>query len=150
MCGQAPTLTAACATLPGVREPVQVILAVNAAMNRRDVDGMLAHYAPDAVVRDHRAVPFGDFSGVEQLHDLYSGILSLASEFTERLEFLALTSEQVVADCEVSARLVDDPTGRIVGAEYGYIATVHDDCVVSLELYDDGQAALEASGLRPA
>ena len=133
-----------------MREPVQVILAVNAAMNRRDVDGMLAHYAPDAVVRDHRAVPFGDFAGVEQLHDLYSGILGLAAEFTERLEFLALTSEQVVADCEVSARLVDDPTGRIVGAEYGYIATVRDDCVVSLELYDDGQAALDASGLRPS
>jgi ketosteroid isomerase-like protein len=131
-----------------MREPVEVMLAANAAMNRRDPDGMLAHYAPDAVVRDHRAVPFGDYTGHSQLHDLYSGILGLASEFTEHLEFLAVDGERVVADCEVSARLADDPTGRIVGAEYGYIATVRDDLVVSLDLYDDGQAALDASGLR--
>lgn len=131
-----------------MRAPVDVILDVNAAMNRRDVDGMLEHYAPGAVFRDHRAVPFGDFEGHAQLHDLYGGILGLAAEFTERLEFLALEGGTLVAHCEVSARLADDPTGRIIGAEYGYIATIRDDRVVSLELYDDGQAALEASGLR--
>ena len=131
-----------------MRAPVDVILAANAAMNRRDPDGMLENYAPDAVVRDHRAVPFGDYTGREQLHDLYAGILGLASEFTERLEFLAMHGETIVADCEVSARLVDDPFGPMVGAEYGYIATVRDDRIVSLDLYDDGQAALDASGLR--
>ena len=130
-----------------VRAPVDVIMAVNAALNHRDVDGMLANYAPDAVVRDHRAVPFGDYAGREQLHDLYSGIVGLASEFTERLRFLAIDGDTLVAHCEVSARLVDDPTGRMVGAEYGYVATIRDDRVVALDLYDDGESALEASRL---
>ena len=133
-----------------MRDPVDVILAVNAALNQRDVDGMLAHYAPDAIVSDHRAVPFGDFAGHAQLRDLYSGIVSLAAEFTERLEFLAIDGDTIVAHCDVSARLADDPTGRLVGAEYGYVATIRDDRVQGLELYDDGQAALEASGLRAA
>jgi hypothetical protein len=133
-----------------VRAPVDVIMDVNAALNRRDVDGMLAHYAKDASVRDHRAVPFGDFSGHTELHGLYGGLVGLASEFTERLEFLAMEGETLVAHCEVSARLVDDPTGRMIGAEYGYIAVIRDDLVQSLELYDDGAAALEASGLRRA
>ena len=143
------SLTAASATLAVMRAPVDVIMAVNAALNRLDVDGMLANYAPDAIVRDHRQVAFGTFEGHEQLRDLYSGILGLASEFTETVDFLALGGDVVVADCKVEARLVDDPTGRHVGAEYGYIATLRDDRVVSLDLYDDGQAALEASGLRP-
>ena len=131
-----------------MRAPVDVILAANAAMNRLDPYGMLENYATDAVVRDHRAVPFGDFSGHTELHGLYAGLVGLASEFTERLEFLAMDGETIVADCEVSARLVDDPTGRMIGAEYGYVAVIRDDLVQSLELYDDGQAALDASGLR--
>ena len=133
-----------------VRAPVDVIMDVNAALNRRDVAGMLVHYAPSATVRDHRAVPFGDFSGHTELHGLYAGLVGLASEFTEQLEFLAIEGERLVAHCEVSARLVDDPTGRIIGAEYGYIAVIRDDLVQSLDIYDDGAGALEASGLRRA
>ena len=58
-----------------------------------------------------------------------------------------MVGETIVADCEVSARLADDRRGRAVAAEYGYIATVRSARVISLDLYDDGQAALEASGL---
>lgn len=130
-----------------MRDPVDVVLASNAALNRRDVAGMLANYAPDAKVTDHRQVSFGAFAGHEQLHALYSGIVSSVSEFTERVEFLAVEGGVIVAACEVEARLPEDPTGRHVGAEYGYVATVRDDRIVSLDLYDDGQAALEASGL---
>jgi ketosteroid isomerase-like protein len=122
-------------------------MAVNAAFNRRDVDGMLAHYAPDVEWRDHRQVSFGDLDGHDQLRALYSSIVGAASEFTESVDVLASTPEVVVAGCEVAARLADDPTGRIVGAEYGYVATVRGDRVVRLELFDDGVGALEASGL---
>jgi ketosteroid isomerase-like protein len=130
-----------------MRDALDVIMDVNAALNRRDVDGMLAHYAADAAWRDHRQVPFGDLDGHDQLRALYSSITSSAAEFTETVDVLASTPEVVVAACEVQARLVDDPTGRVVGAEYGYVATVRDGLVTRLELFDDGEGALEASGL---
>ena len=130
-----------------MREPVEVILASNAALNRRDVDGMLANYTDDATGVDHRQVAFGTFNGRDQLHALYSGIVSSVSEFTETVEVLATGDGTIVAACEVQARLPDDPTGRYVGAEYGYVATVRDDRIARLELFDDGQAALAASGL---
>jgi ketosteroid isomerase-like protein len=134
-------------TVPAMPDAVEVIMAVNAAFNRLDVDGMLAHYAPDVVWCDHRHVSFGNLEGTDQLRALYASITGSASEFTETVEVLASTPEVVVAACEVAARLTDDPTGRIVGAEYGYVATVRDGLVTRLELFDDGEGALEASGL---
>jgi ketosteroid isomerase-like protein len=92
-------------------------------------------------------VSFGDLDGHDQLRALYSSIVGSASEFTETVTILAATDEVAVAACEVQARLVDDATGRIVGAEYGYIATVRDGLIARLELFDDGEGALEASGM---
>jgi ketosteroid isomerase-like protein len=133
-----------------MREPVDVVLASNAALNRRDVPAMLANYAPDATVDDHRQVSLGSFRGHDQLHALYSGLVGAAAEFTERVAFLAVDGGVVVAACEVQARLADDATGRLIGAEYGYVATVREDRIASLVLFDDGAAALAASGLEPA
>ena len=126
---------------------VAVVLASNAALNGRDVDGMLAVYAHDAAVVDRRRVGFGSFSGVEELRGLYGGIIGSASEFTEDVDVLAADRGLVVAHCEVGAQLATDPNGSVVGAQYGFVITVRDGRIARVELFDDGRGALEASGL---
>ena len=128
-------------------DDVAVVLTSNAALNRRDVDGMLAVYAPDATVVDHRRVAMGSFAGHEELRGLYSGIVSSTAEFREDVRVLAARDGRVVAHCEVTARLASDPTGPTVGAQYGFVVTVAGGKIAGLELYDDGDDALAASGL---
>ncbi len=129
---------------------VEVVLTSNAALNRRDVEGMLAVYADDAQVVDSRRVGFGSFAGHDELRGLYSGIVSSAASFTEDVHVLASGGGLVVAHCEVRARLATDPTGPEVGAEYGFVVTVRDRKIARLELFDHGDEALEASGLQAA
>ena len=128
-------------------DDIAVVLASNAALNRRDVEGMLAQYAPDAVVDDHRKVPFGSFAGHDELRGLYGGIVASTAEFREDVEVLVARGGLVVAHCEVTARLAADPNGPVVGAEYGFVIAVRDGLIARLDLYDDGEAAREASGL---
>ncbi len=131
-------------------DDVEVVLTSNAALNRRDVDGMLAVYAEDAHVVDRRRVGFGSFSGHDELRGLYTGIVSSAASFTEDVHVLAAGGGLVVAHCEVHARLASDPNGPEIGAEYGFVVTVRDGLIARLELFDDGAQALDASGLRAA
>ena len=128
-------------------DDVAVVLTSNAALNRGDVEGMLAVYAPDAAVVDRRRVGFGSFSGHDELRGLYGGIVSSASELTEEVRVLAARDGLVVAHCEVRARLAGDPNGPVVGAEYGFVITVRDRAIARVELFDDGREALGASGL---
>jgi hypothetical protein len=109
---------------------------------------MLSVYAPDAEVVDRRRVGFGSFSGLGELRGLYSGIVSSAASFHEDVDVRAAGSGLVVAHCEVRARLATDPTGPEIGAEYGFVVTVRDGQIARLELFDDGEQALAASGLR--
>jgi ribosome-associated heat shock protein Hsp15 len=90
---------------------VDVVLASNAALNRRDVDGMLAVYAPDAEVVDRRRVGFGSFAGRDELHGLYTGIVSSAASFTRtcRSARPAAASSSRTARCARSSRAT--PTG---------------------------------------
>jgi ketosteroid isomerase-like protein len=47
----------------------------------------------------------------------------------------------------VRAKLASDPNGPDVGAEYGFVVTVRDGLIARLELFDNGDDALAASGL---
>jgi ketosteroid isomerase-like protein len=129
------------------RTDLEVLMTSNAALNRRDVDGMLAVYAPDAVVVDHRQVAFGTFAGHDELRDLYSGLIGATAELHEDVEVLAQAPGTIVAHCTVRAQLATAPTGATIGAEYGFVVTVRDERIARLELYDDGEAALDESGL---
>ena len=124
-----------------------MLLASNAALNRRDVEGMLAVYDPDATFADHRQVAFGSFRGHDELRELYTGLVGSAAEFHESVRVLVARAGTVVAHCEVTARLAADPTGPQIGAEYGFVVTIRDELIARMELFDDGEAALEASGL---
>lgn len=128
--------------------PLDVVRANNAAFSRRDVDGMLALYAEDAVVVDRRRMGLlGTFRGHRELRDYYLGIFHAASSMEEELEVLAVRDGIVVTDCVLRGRLTSDPGGREMVAPYGLIVHVAGGLIRRLEIFDDGRDALAESGL---
>ena len=126
---------------------VAVVRANNEAFSRRDVDAMLALYRPDAVVADRRRVALGTFTGHDELRPYYSGIFESASVLRETLTVLADGDGVVAARCELRGQLASDPTGPEVGAEYGLVVRIEDGLITSLDICEDGDHALELSGL---
>jgi ketosteroid isomerase-like protein len=121
----------------------------SAAFSARDVDGMLDCYTEDATVVDLRRVGFGTFTGHEQLRAYYGGIIDAAFDLHEDLEVLAARDGLVAAHCELRGRLASDPGGPEVGAAYGLVLHLRDLKIAKLEVCEDGEHALEVSGLRP-
>lgn len=119
----------------------------SAAFSARDVEAMLACYRADAVVVDLRRVGFGTFSGHDELRAYYAGIVGSAVEMHEDLEVLADADELVAAHCVLRGRLVSDPTGPEVEAEYGLVVRLRGGLIDRLEICEDGSHALEVSGL---
>lgn len=131
------------------RDPVEVVRANSAAFSERDVDAMIALYAPDAVVEDRRRMGLlGTFTGHGELRPYYQGIVHAASTLHESLEVLAAEDELVVCDCELRGRLAADPDGHEVTAPYGLCVWVRDGLIQRLEIWEDGAAALAESGLQ--
>jgi ketosteroid isomerase-like protein len=128
-------------------QPADVVLANNAAFNDKDVDAMLALYAPDAVVVDRRPMGLGQFTGHAELRPYYASIFHAAESLREDLRVLAEGDGVVVAHCETWARLPSDRTGAGFTTPYGLIVHVRDGRIALLEVYHDGQHALAESGL---
>jgi ketosteroid isomerase-like protein len=127
---------------------VEVVLANNAAFNRRDLDAMLAFYAPDADVVDHRHLgAMGDQHGHAGLRAYYGSIFDNTTEIEENLEVLADGNGMVVARCRTVAGLASDVGTERMEFSYGMVLHMRDGLIQTLDLYDDGPAALAASGL---
>jgi ketosteroid isomerase-like protein len=125
---------------------VAVIRASSAALSARDVDGMLARYAPDAVVVDHSGMGLGEVRGHDELRVYYQGIIGSTAALREDFRVVADHGDgRVVTDCELWARLPSDPTGNGVTAEYALAITVRDGLIQRLEIHPDAAAALAAS-----
>ena len=129
-------------------QEADVVLANNAAFNDRDVDAMLALYAEDAVVIDRRQLGLGQFQGHAELRPYYGSIFGAVESLREDITILAEGDGAVVAHCDTWARLAGDTTGGGITTPYGLIAHIRDGRIARLEVFDDGKAALEASGLR--
>jgi ketosteroid isomerase-like protein len=129
-------------------QAVEVVLANNAAFNDRDVEGMLALYAPDAVVVDRRQMGLGQFNGHAELRPYYASIFNAVEALNEDIRVVAERGDTVVAHCETWARLPNDETGAGLTTPYGLIVQVRDGRIASLEVFNDGEDALAASGLR--
>jgi ketosteroid isomerase-like protein len=119
--------------------------ANNRAFTNRDVDGMLVHYAPNAVAADLRPVGFGEFCGHDELRAYYAGLFDNTEELREDLEVLAARDGVVVAACRLWARLAG--TGGEFSQPYGLVTVWRDRHIHRLEVHEDGPAALRASGL---
>ena len=125
---------------------VAVIRAASAAFSARDVDAMLASYAPDAVVVDHSGLGLGELHGRAELRTYYSGIIGSTSAMREDFRVVADRGDGVVVtDCELWARLPSDPTGNGVTAAYALLVTVRDGLIHRLEIHTDAAAALAAA-----
>jgi ketosteroid isomerase-like protein len=129
-------------------QAVEVVLANNAAFNDKDVEGMLALYAPDAIVVDRRQLGLGQFNGHAELRPYYASIFHAVDLLREDLRVLAEGEDVVVTHCETWARLPNDETGAGITTPYGLIVHVRDGRIARLEVYNDGEDALAESGLR--
>src|SRR3954453_12560585 len=133
-----------------VDDDIAVIRANSSAFSDRDVDTMLTYYAPDAVVADQRRHGLGTFTGHAELRPYYLSIFHAVDAMREQLEGLAAGGGVVVCHCELWARLPTDRSGAGFNAPYGMVLTLRDGLITRLEVYEDGAAALEASGLEPS
>jgi ketosteroid isomerase-like protein len=128
-------------------QAVEVVLANNAAFNDRDVEAMLALYAPDAVVVDRRQMGLGQFNGHAELRPYYASIFNAVDAINEDIRVLAERDATVVAHCDTWARLPNDETGAGLTVPYGLLAHIGDGRIQRLEIFNDGREALAASGL---
>jgi ketosteroid isomerase-like protein len=130
-----------------LEDDLAVVRANNVAFSERDVEAMLACYAPDAVVTDRRVHGLGTFNGHAELRPYYLSIFHSVDAMREHLDILAATDGVVVAHAELWARLPSDRTGAGVTMPYGMVITLRDGLIARLEVYADGEEALAASGL---
>ena len=121
---------------------VEVVLGNNAAFNRRDLDGMLAYYAPDAVVLDRRPGGFGEYHGTEALRAYYGGIFDNTVELAEEIEIVSADAGFVVADCRTRAGLVSEMGSGEFTTEYALLMDIRGGLIVRLEVFPDPDAAL--------
>lgn len=122
----------------------EVLMMVNAAFSRRDAPAMIALYAPDAVVADHREGGLGRWQGREELLAYYAGICDSARELREELELVEDRGDVLIADCLFTARLSDDGPAEEFSLGYGLVATIRDGLIQRIDLYADGAAAQAA------
>ena len=115
----------------------------SAAFGAMDVDAMLALYAPDALVVDHRRVSVGSFRGHDELRPYYESIFHSACELHEELTVLDRREARVAAQCVLTGRLAGDPNGPVITVEYGLVIEVADGLIQRLDVGDDGEHARE-------
>jgi ketosteroid isomerase-like protein len=108
-----------------------------------DVDAMLAFYATDAVVVDHRRVGIGSFAGHAELRPYYESIFHSAAEMHEDLTVVDRRDHRVAAHCVLTGRLAADPGGPVVTVEYGIVVDVADGLIRRLDIGEDGEHARE-------
>src|SRR5205085_167670 len=113
--------------------------------SRRDVGAMLELFAPDAVVRDRRAVGWGDFLGRDAIRAYYEGLFDNADEIYEDLAVVSASGDVVVASCRTTARLAGQPDAALVSFEYALKVTLGGGLIEALEIYEDARAAETSS-----
>jgi ketosteroid isomerase-like protein len=130
------------------QENVELVRRATAAFSRRDVDGMLETWAPDAVVDWSRARSFdaGVYRGHDEIRAFALSFLAAWDEF--RLEIVDGPIE--VKDGLLIAENVAYLRGRDgveVQARSAWLITIREGQQMSLTLYQTKEEAREAAGL---
>jgi ketosteroid isomerase-like protein len=121
---------------------IGAVLGNNAAFCRRDLDGMLTHYASDAVVVDRRPSGFGEYTGHDAIRAYYGGIFDNTVEINEELEVLSAADGVVCAHCRTWVQLTSDMGSGDLTLQYGLAVELRDALIQRLEVHPDGQAAV--------
>ena len=130
-------------TVSGV-QPRDVLLAVNAAFSRRDAPAMVALFAPDAVVTDHRQGGLGQWRGHDELLAYYAGICDSARRLREDLEIVSERGDVLIADCVFNARLSDEGDAEEFVLPYAISVVVRDGLIQELGVHQDVASAQAA------
>jgi ketosteroid isomerase-like protein len=128
-------------------ENVEIVRRSTDAYNRRDLDGILENWAPDAVLdwSNSRGFEAGVFRG-------HSEIRAFTQRFLEAFDDVRLEIEDLV-EVEDGLLVMENVThlrgrdGIEVQARSTWLITVQDGEQSSLTLYQTKQEALEAAGL---
>ena len=121
---------------------IGVVLGNNAAFCRRDAEGMLTHFAPDAHVVDRRPGGFGEYTGHDAIHAYYGGIFDNVVEINEELEIVSSADGVVVASCRTWAELSSDMGSGDFATSYALLIDVRDGLIARLEVFADADAAI--------
>jgi ketosteroid isomerase-like protein len=123
------------------RSGTDVALANSQAFSRRDIDAMMELFAPDAVVRDRRAVGWGEFDGRDAVRAYYEGLFDNTEELDEDMTVASADGDVVIAPCKARARLTGAAQNDVMTFDYVLKVRVADGLIEELEIYEDLEAA---------
>jgi ketosteroid isomerase-like protein len=131
------------------RENVEIVRRGTDAFNRRDLDGTLEGWAPDAVLdwSNSRGVEAGVYRGHSEIRAFMERFLGTWDEV--RIEFI-----DGPVEIEDGLLLTENVTylrgrdGIQVQARSAWLTRIRDGEQISLTLYQTKQDAIEAAGLR--
>jgi ketosteroid isomerase-like protein len=128
-------------------ENLEIVRSRFAAFNRRDLDGVLRNWSPDAVLdwSNSRGFEAGVYRGHSEIRAFWERFLSaFESVRIEILDLREVGKGRLVADNVAYLRGRD---GIEVQARSSFLITVRDGTTTSFTLYQTTQEALEAAGL---
>jgi ketosteroid isomerase-like protein len=130
------------------QENVEIVRRGTDAYNRRDLDGVLENWAPDAVVDWSRSRGFdaGVFRGHDEIRAFWRRLLDAFDEVRVELVDPVEVEEGLVVVENVAYQRGRD--GIEVQARSAWLIAIRDGETTSLTLYQTKQEALEAAGLR--
>jgi ketosteroid isomerase-like protein len=130
------------------QENVEIVRAGFAAYNRRHLDGILEHWAPDAVLdwSNSRGLDAGVYRGHDEIRAFMERFLATWDEVRIEIVDGPVEVEDGVLITENVAYL-RGRDGIDVQARSTLLATIRDGEQTSLTLYQTKQEALEAAGL---
>jgi len=131
------------------QENVEIVRRSTDAYNRRDIDGILANWAPDAVLdwSNSRGLDAGVYRGQGEIRAFIERFLAAWDEV--RIEIVDGPAE--VEDGLLIAENVTHLRGRDgieLQARSAWLVTIRDGEQTSLTLYQTKQEAREAAGLQ--
>jgi ketosteroid isomerase-like protein len=119
---------------------VEIVRSNSDAFSRRDAEGMLELWAPDATMSDRRAVGWGEYSGRDALRAYYLGLFDNVGALHEDLSVVSSEGDVVVVTCHTRAQLAGDPDGEVT-FDYAMRVTLAEGLITSLEIFEDVAAA---------
>jgi ketosteroid isomerase-like protein len=130
-----------------LEENVEIVRRSTDALNRRDLDGLVEHWAPDAVVdwSNSRGPEAGIYRGRDDIRAFAKRFLAAWDEVRLEIDYpIEVEDDLLVVENVAYVRGRDSIETQ---ARSAWVTTFRDGQQTSLTLYQTKQEALEAAGL---